>query len=160
MIGPMDPMNQHKFTLYAPDASTAVTVRVYLDLNNKTCNFCEQAGTGYYWKGSWLDVVVCRFSPADPAIVAQVSRSDAEMGWVQNLADRSKHLGARAVKVYRKHIDKVQPVAQVVGSVAGLLGVPHASAVVATASGLANLNKAIGSGEQLHKWCHGRQGRR
>jgi hypothetical protein len=61
-------------------------------------------------------------------------------------------MGTRAVKLYRKHIDKIQPVAQLVGSVAGFFGVPHASVLGATASGLVTLNKAADSGEELHRW--------
>jgi hypothetical protein len=150
MMGPLDPTNQYKLTIYAPDASTGFIVQV--DGNKlwpQRAKFCGQAATAHC-KGSCLEILVWK---ADPTAIAQQGpRSAGQGNWVKDLTDRSKRLGTRAVKVYCKHIDKIQPVAQLLGYVAGFFGVPHASALGATASGLVALNKAADSGEELHRW--------
>lgn len=149
-IGPLDPTSQTRLTVYAPDAGMGFTLEVDLDPNKMwmgRTKVCRQAATADC-TGSFLDVLIWRFSPANPVAVAQGSPE----GWVQDVAERSKQLGATAIKTYRKNIDKALPVAQVVGAVAGFLGMPHAPVVASTVSGLSTLNKAAESVEELHKW--------
>nr|CAB3445287.1 unnamed protein product [Digitaria exilis] len=100
---------------------------------------------------SSLDAVVWKFNPAAPAVQDGEAKRIRRRG--RTLSRKGLFGMARnAFNLARKHIDQVQPLADVAGTVAEAAGVPFASKLAPAVKGLIAANKAVHIGDEFRHW--------
>ncbi|CAM0148434.1 unnamed protein product [Urochloa decumbens] len=154
--GAVDPTDRCQLVFFMPEAERAFMVAVNPKSSYLTSvSFLKQAVNAGH--NCWSDVVIWRSYPA--AAVAQGNKSvstagghrSSRRGWTLSRKGMGR-MARSAFKFARKHIHKVQPVADLAGTTAELFGVPYASKVSPTVAGLVKGNQAAYLGEEVLKW--------
>jgi hypothetical protein len=151
VLGAVDPTDRCRLVFFMPEAERTLMVAV-----NPFQSFFRRVGFVQQvvdaGRNSWLDIVIWKF---DPAVAVAQCGAGSTTGGNQGWRLSRKGLGGMAhsaLRIARKHIHRVQPLAEVAGTAAEAIGVPFASKVAPTVAGLVKANQAACVGEEIMNW--------
>ncbi|TKW07671.1 hypothetical protein SEVIR_7G320200v4 [Setaria viridis] len=100
---------------------------------------------------SCREIVIWWFNPASPVVQAAGPRRSSQL--MPHLSAKSLGGMARsAISIGRQHIERVGPLAEVVGTMAEVCGVPFGSKIAPAVAQLVTVNQAARLGEEFLDW--------